>query len=437
MNKVTLSGVIEKNKNLSAIWIMTAAFLCYTGMYAVRKAFLAGQYLDLDLGFNLDTKTVLVISQVLGYMVSKFMGIKVISEMSHNRRSKWLISLVSFALAMLLLFSFVPPELKIITLFFNGLPLGMVFGVVLSYIEGRKNTELLAAALSATFIFSTGLVKTSGLFLMQNFNISEPLMPFTTGLLFFPLFLLAVWMLNKAGTPTQEDIKARFERVPMTKTTRKKFLKKHGVGFSGLVVIYIVLTIVRDFRDNFVVEFWSELGYTQQPGLITFTEIPVAIIVLIIAAIGVLIRNNQKAFNLGMWLTALGAATILIATLLFKENMVSPVFWMVSTGIGIYLPYILFHCLMFERLIAMLKFKGNVGFLFYTADALGYLGSVLILVLKESIDYKGAWTTFFIKLNLNASIAIIIFVIFSVIYFIKRTKKNPQIQLSSNCDVTA
>ena len=30
--------------HLSTFWLMSAAFLCYTGMYAVRKAFLAGQY---------------------------------------------------------------------------------------------------------------------------------------------------------------------------------------------------------------------------------------------------------------------------------------------------------------------------------------------------------------------------------------------------------
>jgi hypothetical protein len=411
-----IPSIITKKWSQS-FWLMFAAFLCYTGMYAVRKSFLAGQYINLDIGFNADPKTVLVISQVLGYMLSKFIGIKLVSEMRRNVRTVWLISLVSFGLFMLLIFAIVPPKLKIVALFLNGLPLGMVFGIVLSYLEGRRNTELLAAALSATFIFSTGLVKTVGIILMQDYGIEQYAMPFATGMLFFPIFLLSVWILNRSKNPDVLDIEERAERFPMDGKKRKEFIKKHGLGYLGLVLIYIFLTIVRDFRDNFIVEFWSELGHLGTPELITLTEIPVAIIVLVITALGILIRKNIVAFNYGMWLTFMGAITMLVATLLFEKSLISPVFWIVSTGIGIYLPYILFHCLLFERLIALLKYTGNIGFLFYTADALGYLGSVAVLFLKELMDYKGTWTSFFISLNFISSIFILFFVLLSMAYF--------------------
>jgi len=414
--KTEFSSIINK-KRFQSLWLMLAAFLCYTGMYAVRKSFLAGQYLDLDIGFDSDPKTVLVISQVLGYMVSKFIGIKMVSEMNRLRRTKWLIALVVFGLSMLLLFAILPSKFKIIALFLNGLPLGMVFGIVLSYLEGRRNTELLAAALSATFIFSTGLVKTVGVILMQDYNIGEYSMPFATGLLFFPVFLLSVWILNRSKNPDLLDVVERTARLPMDREKRKDFLKTHGLGYIGLVFIYILLTIIRDFRDNFIVEFWSELGYSGAPELITLTEIPVALTVLILAALAILIRKNIRAFNYGMWLTLGGAVTMLVATFLFKTSQISAVAWMVSTGIGIYLPYILFHCLLFERLIALLKYTGNIGFLFYTADALGYLGSVTVLFLKEFMDYTGSWTGFFISLNFIAAALIIIFTLASLIYF--------------------
>ncbi|GAA3576406.1 DUF5690 family protein [Snuella lapsa] len=414
---------------------MVAAFMCYTGMYAIRKSFLAGQYLDLGFGFDLDAKTVLVVSQVLGYMCSKFLGIKIISEMSHQNRAKWLVGLVGFGLLMLLVFAYVPSTLKAFTLFFNGLPLGMVFGVVFSYLEGRRNTELLAAALSATFIFSTGLVKTVGVVLMQNLNVSENIMPFVTGLLFFPLFLLSVWMLSVSKKPSEDDIKERSERLPMTKSERKLFLKQHGIGFSGLVVVYILLTIVRDFRDNFIVEFWNELGYAQMPGLITLTEVPVAVIVLVIAAFGILLRNSHRAFNWGMWLTAGSGVLILVISILFKSALVSPVIWVITTGIGVYLPYILFHCLIFERLVAFLRVKGNVGFLFYTADALGYLGSVFVLLYKEAINYKGSWVRFFEQININAAIAVFVVSILTLFYFrAVRIKKEKMLGVSATLD---
>lgn len=410
-NKMTASAWFSSG------WIMIAAFLCYTGMYAVRKSFLAGQYLDLGLSFEVDAKTVLVISQVLGYMLSKFAGIKIISEMSPEKRVKWLVGLVAFGLAMLGLFAIVPPPLKVLAIFLNGLPLGMVFGVVLSYIEGRRNTELLAAALSATFIFSTGLVKTVGVVLMQDFGLGEYIMPFVTGLLFFPFFLLAVWMLKHSKSPDALDVQERTERVPMDRAKRKEFIRKHGLGFAGLVIIYVLLTIVRDFRDNFVVEFWAELGYSQKPELITLTEIPVAVIVLVLTAMGIIIRKNKLAFNMGMWLTILGSVLVLLATVMFEKKLMSPVAWMISTGIGIYLPYILFHCLVFERLIAFLRYKGNIGFMFYTADAFGYMGSVSVLLLKEVFKYDNTWVEFFIGLNIKTAIGMLILVSVTMLYF--------------------
>lgn len=389
----------------STIWLMLAAFLCYTGMYAVRKSFLAGQYTGVEFQ-GLHFKTILVISQVIGYMLSKFIGIKVISELDNRRRSWYLIGMVGFGLLMLLVFAVAPDNWKPVALFFNGLPLGMVFGIVFSYLEGRRNTELLAAALSATFIFSTGFVKTTGVWLLQNMNVGEFMMPFVTGLLFFPIFLFAVWMLNRSKPPGDDDISHRTERMPMNGRQRTAFLKRHGLVFAALVSVYILLTIVRDFRDNFIVEFWAELGFSQQPELITLTEIPVAVVVLVIAAAGVLITSNRRAFNSGIYMIIGCAALMLFTTLLFSTKALSPVLWMIGTGIGVYLPYILFHCLLFERLIALLRFKGNVGFLFYVADALGYSGSVAVMLFKELGGFETTWVNFFINLNIYAAVAI-------------------------------
>ncbi|MHC5354754.1 DUF5690 family protein [Myroides sp. LJL115] len=408
---------------LNTLIIVISVFLCYTGMYAIRKSFLAGQYLGEGLQFGLEQKTVFVISQVLGYMVSKFIGIKVISEMPKSKRALWLIGCTTFGLLMLGLFAIVPQEYKVIAIFFNGLPLGMIFGIVFSYIEGRRNTELLAAALSATFIFSTGLVKTLGLILMQDYGITQYNMPFATALLFFPLFILSVALLNKSKGPSKSDIEARTERLPMFKEQRRAFLKANGLGYLGLVIIYMLLTIVRDFRDNFVVEFWAELGYSGTPSLITLTEIPVAVTVLVIAAMCVLIKKNKKAFNFGMTLTVISALVMIGSTILFQNKLMSPIVWMVVSGIGVYLPYILFHCLVFERLVALLHFKGNVGFLFYLADSIGYLGSVMVLLLKEITDFSTSWKHFFIILNLQSAVIIISSAIMVVWYFSKQIQR--------------
>lgn len=412
-----------KSPAATTFWLMVAAFLCYTGMYAVRKSFLAGQYIDSSF-HGIHFKTVLVISQVIGYMLSKFLGIKYVSELKKQQRGRMLIGLVSFGLLLLFAFAYVPNNLKPLVLFLNGLPLGMVFGVVLSYLEGRRQTELLVAALSATFIFSTGFVKTTGVWLLQNTSVDEYLMPFLTGLVFFPVFLLAVWMLQGAKTQDPKDIEQRSTRSPMGRQQRMDFLRKHGLLFLSLVLIYILLTLIRDFRDNFIVEFWAELGYSDQPSLITLTEIPVAIIVLVLSALGVLIYNNRIAFNTSLLAIALAALAMLGVTILFSRTQISPVTWMIGTGTGVYLPYILFHCLVFERLIALLRFQGNIGFLFYVADALGYAGSVAIMLFKEFGQFELTWVDFFVQLNLCAAVLILFLVVLTgVLLQVKLRKK--------------
>ncbi|AWW32198.1 hypothetical protein DN752_19780 [Echinicola strongylocentroti] len=395
--------------------LMGAAFMAYTGMYAVRKSFLAGQYEGMELLSDFHFKTLLIISQVVGYMLSKFIGIKVVSELPVQKRFAALVGLVGFGLLMLLLFAYAPVWLKPIAMFFNGLPLGMIFGLVLVYLEGRKNSELLVAGLSATFIFSTGLVKTTGVWLMQEYQVSEAMMPFVTGAIYFPMFVLAGYGLSKSGGPTESDKLLRTERVPMKKAERKEFLRQHGSAFLGLVLIYVVLTVIRDFRDNFIVEFWEELGLSGQPELITLTEIPIALIVLVISALGILILDNRKAFNIGMGMTVLGAVLMLVSTVMFKMGLIGAVVWMVSSGFSVYLPYILFHCLLFERFIAVLKYKGTVGYLFYIADAFGYLASVGIMIFKETIPYHYSWVGFFTKINFIGGLLIVFLVAVSML----------------------
>lgn len=409
-------GSVQFSRN--DLFLVLTAFIVYTGMYAVRKSFLAGQFSNLTIhGF--DFKTLLVISQVLGYMLSKFIGIKIVSEASRNNKSKLLIGLVGFGLAMLYIFAILPLAWKPIALFLNGLPIGMVFGLVLSSLEGRKNTEILVAGLSATFIFSTGLVKTTGVYLLQSFSISEFYMPFATGLLFFPIFVLSVYLMGKCQPPSEKDILARNIRQPMMKKDRISFLKTHGWSFATLVIIYILLTIVRDFRDNFMVEFWAEMGFGDQPELITLTEVPIAIIVLIISAAGVLILNNKIAFEWGLYAIVLGAAALIGSTLLFKFQLLSPVSWMIISGLGVYLPYILYHCLIFERFMALLKFTGTISFLFYVADALGYMSSVGILISKELLNFNISWINFFTQLNIYMGLGILIIPIFFLVFQFK------------------
>jgi hypothetical protein len=177
-----------------AVWCMVAAFGTYFCMYAFRKPFTAAEFAGYEWA-GVGYKTLLVTAQVLGYTLSKFIGIKVIAEMNPARRATMILVLIAIAEAALLAFALVRPPLHLVCLFVNGLPLGMVFGLVLGFLEGRRLTEALSAGLCASFIVADGVVKAVGSQLLA-LGVSEFWMPVATGAVFaFPLVVF-VWMLS-------------------------------------------------------------------------------------------------------------------------------------------------------------------------------------------------------------------------------------------------
>src|SRR5262249_32421693 len=144
---------------------------------------------------GIDYKVWLVIFQVVGYAASKFVGIKVISELKATSRAVGILITVTIAGISWLLFALVPPPYNIIFLFTNGFPLGLIWGMVFGYLEGRKNTDFLGAALAVSFIFSSGFCRSAGSYLMNNWGVSQMWMPFVAAVLFTIPLLIFLWLL--------------------------------------------------------------------------------------------------------------------------------------------------------------------------------------------------------------------------------------------------
>ena len=399
-----------------ALYAAIAAFGVYFCMYAFRKPFTAAGYEGLNY-FGIDYKVWLVTAQVIGYTLSKFYGIRFISSMKGDKRAGSIVKLILISWLTLLPFALVPAPYNIFFLFLNGLPLGMVWGLVFSFLEGRKTTEFMGAVLSISFIFSSGVVKTVGKSILIEFHVTEFWMPFLTGAIFVAPLLLFTWLLNHVPAPTKEDIALRTARPPMSKQERKAFLAMFLPGIVIIVTTYVLLTVLRDFRDNFANELYNELGYGNNASIFTTTEIPSSLIVLLSMSLLILARNNFTAFMINHCLVIGGYAVALISTLLSMENYISPVIWMTSIGTGLYLSYVPFNALYFERMIATYKVRSNIGFIMYIADAFGYLGSVTLLFTKEFVGMQLSWTSFFIHAVIFISVAGISGTLIAAVYF--------------------
>jgi len=386
-----------KKKSSLIISAGLASFLVYFCMYAFRKPFAVGTFEGYEIwGFNY--KIVLIIAQVIGYTISKFIGIKVISEMKKDRRPWLIIGFIILAELALLGFAFVEPPYNFIFLFLNGLPLGMIWGLVFSYLEGRSVTEILATILSASFIMASGVTKTVGKYLMLTFSVSEFWMPFYTGLIFLIPLFIGVWWLEKIPYPTKEDILLRKERIPMTGTDKKKLFWGLLPGLTALIVMYLFLTAFRDYRDNFSAEIWIETGLKDNASIFAKTETYIAFLALTILAIFVFIKDNLKAVKTMLLVMMVGLISVAFATYLFHQHQaLTPFAWMTIVGLGVYIAYIPLGSMLFDRIIGALSFNGNAGFLIYIADAIGYVGSVLVLLYKEFFFKGTSILSFFIQ----------------------------------------
>lgn len=406
-----------------AFFAAITAFLTYGTVYAFRKPFTVATF-DGMAYWGISYKVLLVISQLVGYVCSKFYGIKFIAELKKMGRWKLLLLLVGISWLALLLFAVVPAPFNIIFLFINGFPLGITWGIVFSYIEGRRSTDFIGAALAVSFIFSSGFVKSVGKFIALNWHVSEFWIPFVTGLVFIVPMLLFTFLMEQVPPPTAADIQSRNIRKPMTKEERKLLVKSFFPGILILIIIYVFLTIGRDMRDNFAADMWKELGLGKDAAIFTETELPVTIIVLILIASLVFIQKNFNAFLIAHGFILLGFVVAGASTWMFMHQKIHPATWMILVGTGLYTAYIPFNCMLFERMIAAFKMNGNVGFLMYMADSFGYLGSMLVLLTKEVFNIKMQWVNFY-------SFAVIGFCIFGVagtvisgIYFYRKHKKD-------------
>jgi hypothetical protein len=327
-------------------------------------------------------------------MVSKFLGIKVISEMPPQRRARSLLLLIGLAQGALVLFGVVPRPWNALSLFLNGLPLGMVFGLVLGFLEGRRMTEAMTAGLCASFILADGVTKSVGAQLLQ-IGVPEDWMPAAAGLVFLLPLLVGVALLSRIPPPSTVDIAARMERRPLSRHERWSLFGKYAFGLSLLVVMYLMITIVRSVRADFAPEIWAGLGSSVDPTLFSRSEILVALGVLVINGSLVAIRDSRLAFFVSL-AVCLGGITLMgLAVAGWNRGWCSGFEFMVLVGTGLYLPYVATHTTIFERFLAITPERGNLGFLMYVADAIGYLGYVAVMVSRQMWTSEGNFAEFF------------------------------------------
>ena len=400
-----------------------AGFATYFCMYAFRKPFAAATYGHVaGWDFALDFKIALVISQLLGYATSKFIGIRVIAGMQPQYRAPAILGLIGGAWIALVVFAVAPPLVKVAALFLNGLGLGLIWGLVFSYMEGRRTSEILGAVLCASFIVSSGAVKSVGLLLIEHLHVPVFWMPAATGVAFMPLLLVSVLALSALPPPDAQDEAARVRRAPMSGRQVRDFLLEYGTGVTLLVILYVFATALRDFRDNFAAELWHALGYANPAAVFTSAELPVAALALVALGVIVKVKDNARALAVIHGVILAGLILLGLSTLAFDAGWLHPLAWMIASGAGLYLVYTPFNAMLFDRLVAVSGRVATAGFLIYVADAAGYFGSCALLLWRNFGLIQAEWLTVFRYAIYATTLAGIVLITLSLLYFNARAR---------------
>ena len=419
-----------------AVWCGVVAFVTYVCMYGFRKPFSAATFEDeASAPLDLDFKTALILSQVAGYMLSKFTGIRVISAMQAAGRIPLLLLLILWAWLALLLLPLLPAPWNVLALFLNGLPLGMVWGIVFSYLEGRKITEVAGAMLCGSFILGSSVTQSVGRWLVLEGRVAELWMPFIAGAVFVPALLVFSWLLSLTPPPRPEDIRERSARHPMNARQRVDYFTRFAPGLCLLVMAYMLLTMLREVTGNFAVELWIELGFGDTPSIFATTAIPITLLVLSAVALIAFVRGNRNAVAANHLLIGGGFLLTLVATLAFQWDVIGGVVWMVLLSTGLYAAYIPFNCILFDRLVAATGGIANAGFLIYVADSFGYLAGALVLLYRSFGQRSGggltsggdaemlSWVEFTVSGSTWAGLLGLVLTLLSWLYFNRRLQE--------------
>ncbi len=159
------------------------------------------------------------------------------------------------------------------------------------------------------------------------------------------------------------------------------------------------------------------MGVTETPAVFAQTETVVAVCVTALNALAIWISHNLTAIRATLGLMCGAFAIVGASAVMQSAGLTTPFGFMVACGIGLYMPYVAFHTTVFERLIAASRHPGNLGFLMYLADALGYLGYAVVMTLRALHRSPGRVLPFFLTTMMIVAAASILGLLTALWYF--------------------
>ena len=305
-----------------------------------------------------------------------------------------------------------------------------MWGVIFSFLEGRRVTDLLASLMGLSIAISSGTAKSTGLFVMDNLHISEFWMPAFIGAFAFPLLSFLGWLMTRMPQPTQADKELRTERVTLDSKARLNLFKSFMPVLIMLFFANLFITVLQDIKEDFLVKILDINAAGLSSWAFARVDATVTLIILCMFGLMSMVRSNIKVLCLLLGLVTCGTAALSFMAFNYSALRLPPMMWLFLQSLSLYTVYLSFQTLFFERFIACFKIKGNVGFFIITLDFIGYTGTVVVLVFKEFFNPAVNWLDFYNLMSGYVGIACGVAFVGSAIYLVQRYRREKYAETS-------
>jgi hypothetical protein len=149
-------------------------------------------------------------------------------------------------------------------------------------------------------------------------------------------------------------------------------------------------------------------------------ETRVAVGVLAALAALFFVHDNRHALIGVFAMMIAGVALLGASTALWHAGRISGLWWLMLLGFGVYLTYVPFGSVLFDRLIASTRVAGTAVFAIYVADSLGYTGSIIVQLYKDLFAGESTRADFLAQFAYVMSAGGVVAIAGSCAYFLTR-----------------
>jgi len=343
-------------------------------------------------GKNVTLQDGLVLAYNMGFAAGKVPAVSVISSpLFYNNRFLTLASLISSSGLLVALPMALFPELlwsHVLGMFLAAIPNSWIYGCMISYIEGREETESLVAAIGMSLVLAASAAKAAANVVLK-MGVSATTMPLVLSLIALPLCVPMYYLLDRAPKPSAKDRAKRSVRTAMSGEERWAFVLQHRWPIVFTTLPYCCTGILRSYRDQFSRPiFQAALGEPPSTLFFFLSDLPGSISCALLLLGVNRVQCHRKGLLVLLGIMGLAALWIVVNSLVHQAgNLLGGGAWQVTAGLGIYTAYQ--NTPVYERLVALSGAKGTCTFLIFVSDLCVYTGTSTLVLWKVFFSSGG------------------------------------------------